>query len=380
MKTGVILANTGSPSSPEPEDVEAYLRQFLTDPYIRQLPERPWKLLVNRVILPKRRFASAERYSRIWRKDGSPLIADMQRLVDIVQRLYSLQHRAHPDTDEVLVRSGMSYGQPALLDVLEELRFRGCERIVLLPLYPQSAFAPTKAVIQSFKEALKAMDWLPDVRIVEQYGTNPLYVKAIADSIRATGYDPAAGDRLLLSFHAIPLKDERAGDTYRSQVEESAGLVAFELGVDRDAITVGYQSVFGPKESDWVSPLTRTILDEWRGTFDGRVILACPGFAIDCLETIDDVVRDFMALVEFGVPADDIDRIAAEGDDQAAADAERLMQVEKLLGRGVHIGSYSIGGRFVGVQSLGPTEEHARIIKDVLDRALAHVPGVESEG
>ncbi len=380
MKTGVILANTGSPSSPEPEDVEAYLRQFLTDPYIRQLPERPWKLLVNHVILPKRRFASAERYSRIWRKDGSPLIADMQRLVDIVQRLYSLQHRAHPDTDEVLVRSGMSYGQPALLDVLEELRFRGCERIVLLPLYPQSAFAPTKAVIQSFKEALKAMDWLPDVRIVEQYGTNPLYVKAIADSIRATGYDPAAGDRLLLSFHAIPLKDERAGDTYRSQVEESAGLVACELGVDRDAITVGYQSVFGPKESDWVSPLTRTILDEWRGTFDGRVILACPGFAIDCLETIDDVVREFMARVEFGVPADDIDRIAAEGDDQAAADAERLMQVEKLLGRGVHIGSYSIGGRFVGVQSLGPTEEHARIIKDVLDRALAHVPGVESEG
>lgn len=380
MKTGVILANTGSPSSPEPEDVEAYLRQFLTDPYIRQLPERPWKLLVNHVILPKRRFASAERYSRIWRKDGSPLIADMQRLVDIVQRLYSLQHRAHPDTDEVLVRSGMSYGQPALLDVLEELRFRGCERIVLLPLYPQSAFAPTKAVIQSFKEALKAMDWLPDVRIVEQYGTNPLYVKAIADSIRATGYDPAAGDRLLLSFHAIPLKDERAGDTYRSQVEESAGLVACELGVDRDAITVGYQSVFGPKESDWVSPLTRTILDEWRGTFDGRVILACPGFAIDCLETIDDVVREFMALVEFGVTADDIDRIAAEGDDQAAADAERLMQVEKLLGRGVHIGSYSIGGRFVGVQSLGPTEEHARIIKDVLDRALAHVPGVESEG
>ncbi|MDD6729534.1 MAG: ferrochelatase [Eggerthellaceae bacterium] len=380
MKTGVILANTGSPSSPEPEDVEAYLRQFLTDPYIRQLPERPWKLLVNHVILPKRRFASAERYSRIWRKDGSPLIADMQRLVDIVQRLYSLQHRAHPDTDEVLVRSGMSYGQPALLDVLEELRFRGCERIVLLPLYPQSAFAPTKAVIRSFKEALKAMDWLPDVRIVEQYGTNPLYVKAIADSIRATGYDPAAGDRLLLSFHAIPLKDERAGDTYRSQVEESAGLVACELGVDRDAITVGYQSVFGPKESDWVSPLTRTILDEWRGTFDGRMILACPGFAIDCLETIDDVVREFMARVEFGVPADDIDRIAAEGDDQAAADAERLMQVEKLLGRGVHIGSYSIGGRFVGVQSLGPTEEHARIIKDVLVRALAHVPGVESEG
>ena len=274
----------------------------------------------------------------------------------------------------------MSYGQPALLDVLEELRFRGCERIVLLPLYPQSAFAPTKAVIRSFKEALKAMDWLPDVRIVEQYGTNPLYVKAIAESIRATGYDPAAGDRLLLSFHAIPLKDERAGDTYRSQVEESAGLVACDLGVDRDAITVGYQSVFGPKESEWVSPLTRTILDEWRGTVDGRVILACPGFAIDCLETIDDVVREFMARVEFGVPADDIDRIAAEGDDQAAADAERLMQVEKLLGRGVHIGSYSIGGRFVGVQSLGPTEEHARIIKDVLDRALAHVPGVESEG
>lgn len=380
MKTGVILANTGSPSSPEPDDVEAYLRQFLSDPYIRQMPEKPWKLLVNHMILPKRKFASAERYGRIWRKDGSPLIADMQRLVDIVQRLYFLQRRAHPETDEVLVRSGMSYGQPAILDVLEELRFRECERIVLLPLYPQSAFAPTQSVIKSFKDALKSMEWLPDVRIIEHYGTNPLYIKAIADSIRATGFDPAAGDRLVLSFHAIPLKDQQAGDTYCAQVEASVELVARELGIEPDAVTVGYQSVFGPKESEWVSPLTRNILDEWRGDFDGRVILACPGFSIDCLETIDDVVREFMSRVEFGVPAGDIDRIAAGGDEQAAADAERLVQVEKLLGRGVHIGSYSIGGRFVGVQSLGPTEEHARIIKDVLDRALVDVPSAVLEG
>lgn len=380
MKTGVILANTGSPSSPEPDDVEAYLKQFLSDPYIRQLPEKPWKLLVNHMILPKRKFASAERYGRIWRKDGSPLIADMQRLVDIVQRLYVQQKRAHPESDEILVRSGMSYGQPAILDVLEELRFRGCERIVLLPLYPQSAFAPTKSVIASFKEALKTMDWLPEVRIVEHYGTNPLYIKAIADSIRNAGFDPAGGDRLVLSFHAIPLKDERAGDTYCAQVQASADLVARDLGVDSSSVTVSYQSVFGPKESEWVAPLTRNVLDGWQGAFDGRVILACPGFSIDCLETIDDVVREFMSRVEFGVPASDIDRFAAEGDAQAAADAERLVQVEKLLGRGVHIGSYSIGGRFIGVQSLGPTEEHARIVKDVLDRALVDVPSAESEG
>ena len=338
---GVILANTGSPASPEPDDIERYLREFLMDDRIRQMPKPVWKYLLNRHILPKRKNSSAVHYRFIWTEEGSPLVVNQQRLAEKVQALFDAEDGG------MLVRSAMSYGAPSIVDVLHDLREVGADRVVLLPLYPQSAFSPTMAVVDAFWRAQDAIDWHPGSTVIDNYHDDPGYIAAIARSVSDAGFDPAAGDRLLMSFHAIPLKDEMAGDTYRLQVAESAWLIGAALGLQPDDVTVAYQSVFGPDVSKWTAPLSRDILQGWRD--DGfRVFFSCPGFAIDCLETLYDVPFEMVPALE-GASAAPI--AARVGDDIQAA--------------------CNTSGRFVWVPTLNDSDEHAALLKEVIDKAIA---------
>lgn len=336
---GIILANTGSPASPDPDDVEGYLREFLMDDRIRQMPKPLWKWLVTKKILPKRKFASAERYRFIWTEEGSPLVADASALAKRVQKLFDAEGEGC-----VVVRSAMSYGEPSIEGVLGELREAGVERLVLLPLYPQSAFSPTLAVVDAFRRAQDAVGWHPSATVVDNYHDDPGYIVAIAQSIRSVGFNPDAGDRLVLSLHAIPLKDEKAGDTYRAQVVESARLIAGELGVAPDSVTVSYQSVFGRDASKWTGPLTRDVLAGWRGG-GFRVVLACPGFSIDCLETLYDIPHEMVPALEGDSAIPIVDHVV--GDVQAACNTS---------------------GRFVWVPALGVSEAHAVLIKSILEK------------
>ena len=197
---GVIVANTGSPSSPEPDDIERYLREFLVDERIRQLPKPFWKYLVFRHILPKRKHSSAKRYRFIWRKEGSPLITIQQRLVDKVQALYE----ADPQNGDVKVLSAMSYGAPSIKDALRDLRAANAERVLLLPLYPQSAYSPTMAVVDSFWRAQDVLGWHPESTVIDNYHDNLAYISAMAHAVSKAGFNASAGDRLLFSLHAIP--------------------------------------------------------------------------------------------------------------------------------------------------------------------------------
>ena len=341
---GVILGNTGSPETPEPDDIERYLREFLMDDRIRQAPKPLWKCLLRRHILPKRKNSSAVRYRFIWTEEGSPLVAIQQRLADKVQALFDAEVAS--DKRDVLVRSAMSYGAPSIADVLRDFREAGVSRIVLLPLYPQSAFSPTMAVVDSFWRAQDAIGWHPASTVIDNYHDDPRYVSAIARSIRDVGFDARAGDRMLMSFHAIPLKDERAGDTYRKQVKESVRLIARELDVADGAITIAYQSVFGPDASKWTSPLSHVVLQDWR---DGasRVFFACPGFSVDCLETLYDVPFEMVPALE-GAGAAPI--VARVGEDIQSA--------------------CNTSGRFVWVPTLNASDEHAVLIKAVVEKAL----------
>ena len=336
---GVILANTGSPDSSEPDDIERYLREFLMDDRIRQLPKPLWKYLLNRHILPKRKNSSAERYRFIWTEEGSPLVVIQQQLAEKVQALFGAN-------SGVLVRSAMSYGRPSIVDSLRELREAGAERIVLLPLYPQSAYSPTMAVVDSFWRAQDEIDWHPESTVIDNYHDDPGYIAAIVRSIRDAGFDAEAGDRLVLSLHAIPLKDEAAGDTYRSQVAESTRLIAEALGVKVDSITVAFQSVFGPDKSKWTAPLTRDVLQSWYGE-DFRVVLACPGFSVDCLETLYDIPYEMVPALEGDDAAPVVDRV---GDDIQAA--------------------CNTSGRFVWVPTLNASSEHAALLKAVIDKVI----------
>lgn len=335
---GIILANTGSPASPDPDDIEGYLREFLMDDHIRQMPKPLWKRLVTKKILPKRKFASAERYRFIWTDEGSPLVVGACKLAEQVQRLYDTEAPGR-----VVVRSAMSYGEPSLASVLGKLRDAGVERLVLLPLYPQSAYSPTLAVVDAFWRAQDVIGWHPPSTVIDNYHDDPGYIAAMARSIRGAGFDPNAGDRLVLSLHAIPLKDEKSGDTYRAQVAESSRLIAEELGIAPDSVTVSYQSVFGRDASKWTGPLTREVLASWRdGAF--RVVLACPGFSIDCLETLYDIPHEMVPALEGEGAKPVVNR--ADGDVQAACNTS---------------------GRFVWVPTLGTSEMHAALVKSILD-------------
>lgn len=340
---GVIIANTGSPASPEPDAIEAYLREYLMDDRIRQMPKPFWKWLLHRHILPKRKHSSAGRYRFIWTEDGSPLVVNQRTLASKVGALYAAEGR-----DDVTVRSAMSYGEPSIAHVLAELRDAGAERIVLLPLYPQSAYSPTMAVVDSYHRAQDAIDWHPNTTIIDNYHDDPGYIAAVVRAIQGTGYDPQAGDRLLLSLHAIPLKDEEAGDTYRAQVAESARLIAEGLGVREDDITVGFQSVFGHDKSKWVSPLSADILQEW-ASGDFRVVYACPGFAIDCLETLYDIPHDMVPALE----------------------GEAAVPVVEHVGYDIQA-ACNTSGRFVWVPTLNTSDEHAALVKNIIDKHMAN--------
>lgn len=341
---GIIIANTGSPAAPEPDAIEAYLREFLMDDRIRQLPKPFWKWLLNKHILPKRKFSAAKRYEFIWTAEGSPLIAGQERLAQKVQRLFY----EDPSTGSELIsiRSAMSYGEPSILHVLKELREAGADEIVLLPLYPQSAYSPTLAVVDAFDRALAALAWHPRTTVIDNYHDDAGYIAAFADAVRSVGFGAQPDDRLLLSFHAIPLKDEKAGDTYRTQIARTTELVARKLGIPPDAITVAYQSVFGHDPSKWTAPLSRDILASWHdGSF--RVFFACPGFAIDCLETLCDVPFEMVPALEGEQAAPVAEH--ADGDVQHACNT---------------------GGRFVWVPSLGSSDAHAAVVKSIIARNL----------
>ena len=348
MKTGIILANTGSPSSPEPDDIELYLREYLMDERIRQLPKPLWKWLLHKNILPKRKHTSAERYRFIWADEGSPLVANQRKLCAEVQALFDDEGRGidAPGQEQMNVRCAMSYGHPSIYEELERLREWGAQRVVLLPLYPQSAYSPTLAVVDSFYRALDRMGWQPERHVIDNYHDDPAYIAAIVNAIKSVGYDKDAGDKLMLSLHAIPLKDERAGDGYRSQVKRSAALIAEGLGISGDDVCISYQSVFGHDKSAWVSPLSLDVLESWRNE-PFRVVFACPGFAIDCLETLYDVPNEMVPALEGEGAKPTVDHVGK--DIQAACNTS---------------------GRFVWVPTLNTSEEHARLVKGVIDKAL----------
>ena len=283
--TGVLLVNTGTPEAPKPHAVRRYLSRFLMDKRIRPMHALPWWFILHLAILPKRGKASAEKYREIWTKDGSPFVLAHEKLA------LALERALQDESDEVYVRYAMSYSKPRVRDALRELRGAGCTKVVVLPLYPQSAFSTTGAVRDAVDCALRRLHWRPDLQFVDNYHQNATYISALAALIRHTGFDPTSNDRLLFSFHSIPCVDIEAGDTYELQTSASSLLIASELGLERKRWTIGYQCRFD-KGRDWLEPYTTDVLRRWAFAGEGRVFMVCPNFAVDCLETLYDVNRE----------------------------------------------------------------------------------------
>ena len=280
-RVGVLLANLGSPDAPTPAAVRRYLREFLGDRRVVDAPRLPWWLLLNLVILPRRSPRSAELYRRIWTSEGSPLVVFTRRLAAALQPELERRLDAAP-----MVDWGMRYGQPGLAAAFGRLRDAGCNRILFLPLFPQRSGTTTGACLDSLERALAGTSPPPELRRVEDYHDHPSYIRALAASVCQLWSGGEPPGHLLISFHGLPQRYVDAGDDYPERCQATARLLAAELGLAPEAWSLTYQSRFGREA--WLEPATdRTLLKLARSGREVDVI--CPGFAADCLETLEEI-------------------------------------------------------------------------------------------
>ena len=280
-KRGIIIANTGSPAAPTAEAVRDYLRSFLSDPRICPMPPLLWRIILNGFILPRRSVASAAKYQQIWTAEGSPLAVAMAALSRKLQDSLSAGGE-----DGTLVRYGMSYGDPSIGHAIAELSDAGCDELVVIPLYPQSAHSTTLVVKDKVDKAVAELPRALRMRFVDHYSDHAAYLDAVATSILDAGFD-ANADSLLMAFHSIPLKDIEAGDTYDEQVLSSAAAIADRLGLRPEAWRCAFQCRFD-KSRKWLGPSTSEAIRELGGR-SGRLFVVAPNFSVDCLETYYDI-------------------------------------------------------------------------------------------
>lgn len=279
QKTGVLLINLGTPAAPTAAAVRPYLRSFLSDRRIVDLPALLWQPLLRGVILPLRAKKSAANYAKVWFKEGSPLEVFTRRQCE------GLQSRLPED---VAVAYAMSYSEPSIPSAIEALKAQGVGRLIALPLYPQYAGSSSAAALDQVHDALKRQRNQMSLRTVSRFYDHPAYIGAQAAQIRNYRAQHGSGGKLLFSFHGIPLRHERNGDPYQSECRHSARLIAAELGLGEQDYEVCFQSRFGPAK--WLEPNTQQLIKQLaKKNAGGRIDIACPGFVADCLETMEEI-------------------------------------------------------------------------------------------
>ena len=284
-RIGVLLANLGTPDSPAPRDVRRYLKQFLWDSRVVEVPRPIWWLVLNLIILNTRPRRSARAYAKIWTDEGSPLMVISRQQQTALQTV--LEQTYHGKVTSTLA---MCYGNPSIPAGLDELRAAGCNRILVVPLYPQYSATSTAAVFDAvYKEMLR---WraVPELRFVNDYYDNDAYITALADSVRHYQAEHGVPDRLLMSFHGIPQEYADAGDPYPCFCEVTAMLLAKELGLDASQWQFTFQSRLGPKA--WLKPYTDETLAALPGEGVKNIQVICPGFSVDCLETLEEIAME----------------------------------------------------------------------------------------
>lgn len=279
--TGILITNLGTPDAPTPAAVRRYLAEFLSDPRVVELPRWLWQAVLHGVILRIRPAKAARAYRAIWTDQGSPLLYISKELSN------GLQQACQRFTGPVKVELAMRYGRPSLEAGLQALQRAGARRILLLPLYPQYSATTTATTFDAVSRILQRWRWLPELRMINHYHDHPAYIQALADSIRRFWQGHEQPDKLLFSFHGLPKKYFLQGDPYYCECQKTARLVAENLRLETDKWQVSFQSRFGREE--WLQPYTNQTLRQWGEQGIEHVQLICPGFAVDCLETLEEI-------------------------------------------------------------------------------------------
>ncbi|BCE00417.1 ferrochelatase [Marinicellulosiphila megalodicopiae] len=281
-KIGVLITNLGTPQAPTKKALRVYLKEFLSDPRVVEVPKLIWWCILNIVILNIRPARSAKAYAGVWTDEGSPLL---------VHSLH--QHKALTDKlkqqygDDVVVELAMRYGQPSISTALDSMQEQGVTKLVVLPLYPQYSASTSASTFDAIAQDFMKRRWIPDFRFISHYHDNEGYIQAMANKIQKHWDSNGQPDKLLFSYHGIPKRYLDEGDPYHCECYKTSRLIAEKLGLSKEQYMTTFQSRFGREE--WLQPYTDFTLKSFPKQGIKFVQIVCPGFSADCLETIEEI-------------------------------------------------------------------------------------------
>ncbi len=285
-KTAVLLINLGTPEAPTAQAVRPYLKEFLGDPRVVEIPRLVWWLILNGIILNTRPKKSAKKYASVWMKTGSPLKVHTERQTHLLR-----QHlQASTFNSTIVVEYAMRYGNPSVASVLNKLKAQNCQRILLLPLYPQYAASSSATALDAVFKELLLLRNMPAIRTVKHFHDDQGYIKSSAQNIRDYWQKHGQPDKLVMSFHGVPVYTLEKGDPYHCECLKSGRLIAQELGLSSEQYVVSFQSRFG--KTEWIKPYTTATLHALGKLGTKRVDVVCPGFVADCLETLEEIAME----------------------------------------------------------------------------------------
>lgn len=281
-RTGILLTNLGTPDAPTPSALRRYLKEFLWDPRVVEVPRPIWWLILNGVILNIRPRKSAKAYETVWTDRGSPLLYHTQDQCDAVRARMQAKYG-----DDVVVEFAMRYGNPSVTSALQKLEDQGVRKLLVLPLYPQYSGATTASTFDAIAQDFKGRRWLPEMRFINHYHDFGPYIDAMAQQIERHWTEHGRTEKLMFSYHGVPKKYLLRGDPYHCECFKTSRLLAERLGLNKDEYLTTFQSRFGREE--WLKPYTDHTLMAMGKDGVTSVQVFCPGFAADCLETIEEI-------------------------------------------------------------------------------------------
>ncbi|WP_028455163.1 ferrochelatase [Chitinilyticum litopenaei] len=289
---GVLLVNLGTPTAPTAKAIRPWLKEFLSDPRVVELPRLLWLPILHGFILPFRPGKTAAKYAAIWQKDGSPLAIWTEKQAKLVKGWLGERHG-----QQLRVRHAMRYGQPGIREGVAALKAEGCDRILIVPLYPQYSASTSATVIDEAARTFAQLRNQPGLRTVRSFHDHPGYIDALASRVRGHWQSNGRGDYLLMSFHGVPRYTLDKGDPYFCHCHKTARLLAEALGLNKEQWGLSFQSRFG--KAEWLKPYTTDTLHELGKRGAGVLDVICPGFVADCLETLEEIAlegkQDYLA-------------------------------------------------------------------------------------
>jgi ferrochelatase len=280
QKTGVLICNLGTPETYKTKDVRRFLRQFLSDGRVIEIPKIIWWFILNGIILTLRPSKSAKLYKSVWTKEGSPLLVLSKKLTEKLKKSVG---------DSCEVELAMRYGNPSMESALMSLKNKNCRKLIVIPMFPQYSGTTTGSIFDEVARVLSKWRWVPSLSFVNSYHDHPKYINALADSL-SNHIKNNSPQKIIFTYHGIPKRNFDLGDPYQCYCQKTTRLVAEKLNLEDDTYITTFQSRFGPAE--WLKPYTSDTMGELPLQEVKNVLVVAPAFSVDCLETIEEIDQE----------------------------------------------------------------------------------------